>query len=71
MPALLRASHPAPGAAVTAVAGVLAVATGLPVPQVLLVVLVMALDQLSVGWSNDWIDADRDRRAGRRDKPVA
>jgi 4-hydroxybenzoate polyprenyltransferase len=24
-----------------------------------------------VGWSNDWIDAERDRRSGRPDKPVA
>jgi 4-hydroxybenzoate polyprenyltransferase len=27
--------------------------------------------QLSVGWVNDWLDADRDRVAGRSDKPVA
>lgn len=27
--------------------------------------------QLSVGWSNDWMDRDRDVRAGRPDKPVA
>jgi 4-hydroxybenzoate polyprenyltransferase len=26
--------------------------------------------QLSVGWSNDWVDADRDRAVGRKDKPV-
>ncbi len=26
--------------------------------------------QLSVGWSNDWIDAARDQTAGRSDKPV-
>ena len=26
--------------------------------------------QLSVGWSNDWIDAERDRRTARADKPV-
>ncbi len=31
----------------------------------------MALDQASVGLSNDWIDADRDRAVGRPDKPVA
>lgn len=71
MPALLRASHPAPGAAVALVATILAIAIGLPAAQVLLVLLVMALDQLSVGWSNDWIDAERDRLSGRRDKPVA
>ncbi len=71
MLALLRASHPAPGAAVTIVAGVLAAAVGLGPVQIALVVAVMALDQLSVGWSNDWIDAGRDRASGRRDKPVA
>ncbi|MFD1713922.1 UbiA family prenyltransferase [Amnibacterium flavum] len=69
--ALLRASHPAPGAAVTLVVLALAVAVGLSPGLVILVTATMALDQLSVGWSNDWIDAERDRIAGRRDKPVA
>jgi 4-hydroxybenzoate polyprenyltransferase len=27
--------------------------------------------QLSVGWVNDWLDADRDSATGRTDKPVA
>ena len=27
--------------------------------------------QLSVGWVNDWLDAERDRVTGRTDKPVA
>jgi 4-hydroxybenzoate polyprenyltransferase len=27
--------------------------------------------QLTVGWHNDWLDADRDTTAGRRDKPIA
>jgi 4-hydroxybenzoate polyprenyltransferase len=31
----------------------------------------VAATQLSVGWVNDWLDADRDRVAGRTDKPVA
>jgi 4-hydroxybenzoate polyprenyltransferase len=31
----------------------------------------MAFNQLSIGLSNDWLDAARDREAGRRDKPVA
>jgi 4-hydroxybenzoate polyprenyltransferase len=26
--------------------------------------------ELSIGWSNDYADADRDRRAGRTDKPI-
>jgi len=69
--ALLRASHPVPGVAVTLVAVVLAIAVGLEPGKVVLIGLVVGLDQLSVGWSNDWIDADRDRAAGRNDKPVA
>ena len=27
--------------------------------------------QLAVGWSNDWLDRDRDRARGRADKPLA
>ena len=27
--------------------------------------------QLSVGWHNDWLDAERDSAAARPDKPVA
>ncbi|SHN00438.1 UbiA prenyltransferase family protein [Cryptosporangium aurantiacum] len=27
--------------------------------------------QLATGWSNDWLDADRDAAVGRTDKPVA
>lgn len=33
--------------------------------------LTVAASQLAVGWVNDWLDAARDRRAGRTDKPVA
>lgn len=71
MSALLRSAHPIPAAGVTIVAVLLGVAVGLDGWRVALLGLVMALDQLSVGWSNDWIDADRDRVAGRTDKPVA
>jgi len=28
-------------------------------------------DQLSIGWSNDYLDAERDRAVLRSDKPVA
>ena len=31
----------------------------------------MATGQLSIGWSNDLIDAARDRKVGRPDKPIA
>jgi protoheme IX farnesyltransferase len=35
------------------------------------VFLAVAATQLTIGWVNDWLDADRDRRSGRKDKPVA
>jgi 4-hydroxybenzoate polyprenyltransferase len=68
---LLLASHPVPGAAVTVVTAVLAAAVGLDLRRIAVLVLVMAADQLAVGWSNDAIDADRDRVAARADKPIA
>ena len=67
--ALLRASHPEPTAAVTAIATALAVPTGLGVRS-LWVTAAFLTGQLSVGWSNDWIDAARDARTCRADKPV-
>ena len=68
--ALVRASHPEPTAAVTAIATALAVSAGLG-GRSLLVTAAFLTGQLSVGWSNDWIDAARDVRTGRADKPVA
>jgi 4-hydroxybenzoate polyprenyltransferase len=69
--ALLLSSHPAPAAAVSVVALTLAIAVGLEPWRVLVVTLAFVLNQLSIGWSNDWVDVDRDRLAGRTDKPVA
>ncbi|MET0928301.1 MAG: UbiA family prenyltransferase [Aeromicrobium sp.] len=69
--ALLRASHPEPGAAVTIVAMLLA-ATWDAKPGVVVAVGIAAMaGQLTVGWSNDLLDRERDRRSGRRDKPLA
>ncbi len=68
--ALVRASHPEPTAAVTALATALALSTGLGLRS-LWVTAAFLTGQLSVGWSNDWIDASRDARSGRADKPVA
>lgn len=68
--ALLRAAHPEPTAAVTVVAGLLALAVGHPVGSTLLVVATVAASQFTVGWANDAIDAPRDRRVGRTDKPI-
>ena len=71
MLALLRSTHPGPALAVTIVTVVLGIGAGLPLPELVLLGLAMLFNQLSVGLSNDWIDADRDAAAGRLDKPVA
>lgn len=68
---LLGAAHPGPALAVTVVAGVLAVAEEAPPARVALVVLAVLAGQLSIGWSNDLVDRDRDRSVGRSDKPLA
>jgi 4-hydroxybenzoate polyprenyltransferase len=69
--AIVLSTHPGPGAAVTVITVLLAIAAGLEPWRVVLVGLVMVLDQASVGLSNDAIDAERDRAVGRTDKPVA
>ncbi|GAB3076041.1 MULTISPECIES: UbiA family prenyltransferase [unclassified Phycicoccus] len=69
--AILAAAHPAPALAVTVLTALLAVAAGHSFGSGLLVVAAVATGQLGIGWSNDLIDADRDRRVGRTDKPVA
>ena len=68
---LLRAAHPVPALAVTVLAGLLAVAIGLPPERTLLVVAAVLTGQLSIGWSNDLLDRARDRAVGRVDKPLA
>jgi 4-hydroxybenzoate polyprenyltransferase len=67
---LTAASHPGPAVAVTTVATLLAVAAGVTTPRVVLVCLAVLAGQASIGWSNDWLDADRDRAVARGDKPV-
>src|SRR5206468_1308665 len=68
--ALIRASHPEPGAAVTIVAGLVAVATGRAWPGVVAAAVAVLASQLAVGWVNDAVDADRDAAVGRSDKPI-
>jgi 4-hydroxybenzoate polyprenyltransferase len=67
---LVRATHPEPTVAVTAFVLAAGLSAGLGVRAVLLAAAVLA-GQVSVGWSNDYIDRDRDRRAGRLGKPLA
>jgi 4-hydroxybenzoate polyprenyltransferase len=69
--ALIKSSHPEPGLAVTVAMTLLAVGAGHRGLRIAGVFLAVAATQLAVGWVNDWLDAERDRRAGRRDKPVA
>jgi 4-hydroxybenzoate polyprenyltransferase len=68
---LIRTSHPIPCVAVTALATALFAVAGKPLTVCLLGAAAVLAGQLSIGWSNDLIDARRDRAAGRRDKPLA
>lgn len=69
--ALALSTHPGPAIAVTLVAVLLAISAGLPAWRVAVLGLAFLLNQASVGLSNDWLDASRDRAVGRTDKPVA
>ena len=68
--ALALATHLGPTVAVTVVATVLAVAADVPAGRAALVCAAVLAGQASIGWSNDWLDADRDRAVARADKPV-
>ena len=70
MRALVLATHPGPALAVTVVATLLAVAAGVPAGRAGLLSAAVLAGQASIGWSNDWLDADRDRAVARADKPV-
>jgi 4-hydroxybenzoate polyprenyltransferase len=69
--ALVRAGHPGPSLAISALIAVLA-AQAAPhgAGPVALVVPAVVVGQFSIGWSNDFFDAGRDATAGRTDKPV-
>lgn len=68
--ALLGSCHLGPTLVVTLLATALAAAAGLGA-RVVLVAAAVFCGQLTIGWSNDLLDAARDRAAGRRDKPIA
>jgi protoheme IX farnesyltransferase len=69
--ALVRASHPEPAVAVTAVSALLAVGVGRSAAGVVATAATVLASQLAIGWVNDAIDAPRDAAVGRADKPVA
>jgi 4-hydroxybenzoate polyprenyltransferase len=68
--ALARATHLEPALAVSIVAVLLAVAAGVGPGRTVLLGAAVLAGQASIGWCNDWLDADRDRAVGRQDKPV-
>jgi 4-hydroxybenzoate polyprenyltransferase len=68
---LAKASHAPPTVAVTALGTAVAVSSGRGFAGCVLVAVTLLVGQLSIGWSNDAIDAGRDATAGRSDKPVA
>ena len=65
-----RACHPGPTFVVTLAVTALAASLGRTGLGVVAVAIAVLLGQLSVGWSNDALDADLDRAADRSDKPI-
>jgi 4-hydroxybenzoate polyprenyltransferase len=68
---LVLSSHPVPSVAVTGLSAGLTALADLSLPRGLLVTASVLAGQLSIGWSNDYLDAERDREVQRADKPVA
>jgi 4-hydroxybenzoate polyprenyltransferase len=68
---LVLSCHPLPTAAMTIALSAAAALTGRSGIEVALVAATVLTGQLTVGWINDVVDRERDRRVGRRDKPVA
>lgn len=69
--ALVAACHPGPTLAVTVVAAALAAGAGRGLAGTAWTAAAVLTGQLSIGWSNDLVDARRDRAGGRTDKPLA
>ena len=68
--ALINSSHPIPCLAVASFAGLLGLGLGIAWDRSMLIFLVVLLQQISVGLSNDWLDYKRDLKADRKDKPT-
>ncbi len=69
--ALLGSAHPGPAFAVTLLAALLALAADLDAGRSVVLVAAVLTGQLTIGWGNDLLDAERDRTVGRTDKPLA
>ncbi|AZI57570.1 hypothetical protein EH165_04735 [Nakamurella antarctica] len=68
---LALSSHPLPTCAVTVFAGGLGLLAGNSIARSLLIAVCVLAGQLSIGWSNDFLDRGRDAAVLRADKPVA
>lgn len=68
--ALINSSHPIPCLSVASFASLFSTASGNSWDTSLLIFLVVLLQQISVGLSNDWLDYKIDLMAGRTDKPA-
>ncbi len=71
MRGLWGSSHPGPTLVVTALALALGLSIGLEPWRLVLLTVAVFAGQLSIGISNDALDAARDRAVGRTDKPLA
>ncbi|MGV8848340.1 MAG: UbiA family prenyltransferase [Propionibacteriaceae bacterium] len=69
--ALARSCHPIPSLAVTAISAGLGALAHLSLGRCALVTVAVFTGQVSIGWSNDYLDAERDRAMRRSDKPIA
>ena len=67
---LALACHPGPTVAVTALVTAVAWSAGRSLAGCLLVAATILTGHLSIGWSNDAIDAARDTIVNRKDKPI-
>ncbi|TDO44589.1 4-hydroxybenzoate polyprenyltransferase [Kribbella sp. VKM Ac-2527] len=67
---LALACHPGPTVAVTALVTAIAWSAGRSPAGCLLVAATILTGHLSIGWSNDAIDAVRDTIVNRKDKPI-
>lgn len=68
---LLRASHPRQAVLTAVLMAGAAGVMGRPTREVLLVLVTVLVGQVVLGWENDLVDMQRDRRHNRAGKPLA
>jgi 4-hydroxybenzoate polyprenyltransferase len=67
---LFGSAHLIPSLVITAIMVTLAWRAGAGAADLLVFAVGAFAGEVSIGWSNDYFDADRDARAGRTDKPI-